>query len=263
MNKSTNTSEIKLFVEPGKNGPYVDIAQSGISTALEFYSALGLNITKPVINVVLGRTQNWSYTTVDNLYQCLDSSFQFVGGYTICPTPTSPAVIYTNLVSGTIHTPNPDPLSDLTHVIETSDWVADFAHETFHVFQNSRPTNISDSFPIWVSEGSAQLFGYMTATYLSHGTITYNQEIEKYLDWQHNSQTSCSGPIEQMQAPCNYTQGLFVSEFFLSKFGISGFDKLLHGDYGAPFADQFYNATGESLSQFNGEANLELKARGW
>ena len=181
----------------------------------------------------------------------------------MCPSPTSPAVIYTNLVSGTIHTPNPDPNADLTHVIETSDWAADFAHETFHVFQNAYPTNLPNSFPLWVGEGSAQLFGYMTGALLSQGKLTYNQEIEKYLDWQHGTQSTCTGPVEFMQAPCNYTQGLFVTEYFVSKFGISGFEKLLHGSFGAPFEQQFANATGESLSQFYADANAELAARGW
>ena len=263
LNKSTNTSTINLIAEPGNNGPYVDIAKNGVAAALKFYSALGLNIPKNVINVVLGRTQDWSYKTVDGLYHCVDSNFQFTGGYAICPSPTSPAVIYTNLVSGTIHTPNPDPNTDLTHVIETSDWAADFAHETFHVFQNAYPTNLPDSFPLWVGEGSAQLFGYMTGALMSKGAITYNQEVEKYLDWQHNVQSTCNGPIDQMQPPCNYTQGLFVTEFFISKFGIGGFDKLLHGSYGATYSQQFLNATGESVSQFNQEADQALRARGW
>jgi len=66
-----------------------------------------------------------------------------------------------------------------------------------------------------------------------------------------------------MQPPCNYTQGLFVTEFFISKFGIGGFDKLLHGSYGATYSQQFLNATGESVSQFNQEADQALRARGW
>ena len=261
LSKSTNKTKVTFIVEPSSssNGPYVKIAQDGVNAAVNFYSALGLNIPLETLPIVLGRSQQWSKDTIHQYLPNQDLGNQpLQGGMTL-----GGKLIYTNLVNGTIHTENPPDDSDLSKVIESSDWAADIAHETFHVFQGSAPTKLYDTFPIWMSEGSAQLFGYMTAAKMSNGKISYNQEVQKYLDWMHDIQKDCSGPIEEMQSPCNYTQGLFVVEYFVSKYGISGLEKLLHKSYGESFGDQFLSATGESLEKFYASANEALKLRGW
>lgn len=261
ISKTTNKTKVNFIVEPStsSNGPYVRIAQEGVNGALHFYSALGLNIPLESLPIVLGRSQAWSKKTIAQYLPNQNLGDQpLQGGFT-----AGGKLIYTNLVNGTIHTGSPTDDADLTYVIETSDWAADFAHETFHVFQSSAPTKLYDTFPIWVNEGSAQLFGYMTAAKLSKGKISYNQEVQKYLDWQHDIQKDCSGPIEEMQQPCNYSQGLFVVEYFVSKFGIAGLKKLLHNSSGQSFGDLFLNATGESLDTFYSSANENIKARGW
>jgi hypothetical protein len=261
LSNSTNKTDIETIIEPGGiNGPYVSIAEEGTRAALNFYSSIGLNIPAAKITLVLGRSHDWSADTLNTLApNALPADFPLTGGFTL----TCCNVIYTNLVTGTIHSGNPPVDIDLSHVIETSDWAADFAHETFHVFQSSYPTNLHTDFPIWMSEGSAQLFGYMTAVKMSDGKITYNQEIEKYLDWQHDAQPMCSGPIAQMQSPCDYTQGMFVVEYFVSKYGISGLEKLLHHSDGPTFQQQFMSATGDSLEDFYKSADAELEERGW
>jgi hypothetical protein len=261
LTKSTNKTKVSFIVEPttSNNGPYVKIAQDGTITALKFYSALGLNIPLENLTVVLGRSQEWSRKTILQYLPDRDlGTDPLQGGFTL-----GGKLIYTNLVNGTIHTENPADDSDLSRVIESSDWAADFAHETFHVFQASSPTKLYETFPIWMSEGSAQLFGYMTASKMSNGKTSYNQEVQKYIDWQHDTQANCSGPIEEMQPPCNYTQGLFVTEFLVSKYGLDGLVKLLHKSSGSTFADQFFNATGEKLDDFYALANQALKLRGW
>jgi hypothetical protein len=261
LSKSTNQTKVNWVIEPStsSNGPYVQIAQNGVDEALKFYSAMGLNIPLSSLPVVLGRNIDWSMNAIHTLNPNISvDAGSLQGGVTLGGN-----LIFTNLVSGTIHTANPPADSDLSHVIETSDWAADIAHETFHVFQGSAPTKLWDTFPIWVSEGSAQLFGYMTGAKLSNGKITYNQEVEKYLDWTHNSQPGCSTTVQTMQPPCNYTQGMFVVEYFISKYHISGFEKLLHQSTGATFADQFLNATGDTLDSFYTAANAALKLRGW
>ena len=261
LSNTTNKTNVDLIVEPSKsnNGPYVKIALDGVNTAINFYSALGMNIPLTDLPIVLGRSQAWSRKTINEYLPDQNLGDQpLQGGFTI-----GGKLIYTNLVNGTIHTNNPPDNSDLSHVIEPSDWAADIAHETFHVFQGSAPTKLYETFPIWMSEGSAQLFGYMTAAKMSKGKISYNQEVQKYLDWQHDTQKDCSGPIEEMQPPCNYTQGLFVVEYFVSKYGIAGLEKLMHKSAGANFAEQFLNATGESLDKFLLSANQQLKLRGW
>jgi hypothetical protein len=218
-----------------------------------------LNIPLETLPIVLGRSQEWSKSTIRQYLPNQDLGSQpLQGGMTL-----GGKLIYTNLVNGTIHTENPPDNADLSQVIESSDWAADIAHETFHVYQGSAPTKLYDTFPIWMSEGSAQLFGYMTAAKMSNGKISYNQEVQKYLDWKHDIQKDCQGPIEEMQVPCNYTQGLFVVEYFVSKYGINGLEKLLHNSVGASFGDQFFNATGETLEKFYAGADTQLRLRGW
>lgn len=259
--KSTNKTKVAVIVEPttSSNGPYVKIAQEGVNAALNFYSAMGMNIQLENLPIVLGRSKEWSRRTIAQYLpnqNIADESLQ--GGFT-----AGGKLIFTNLVTGTIHTGNPPVDSNLSNVIESSDWAADFAHETFHVFQSNAPTKLYDTFPIWVNEGSAQLFGYMTAAKLSKGKISYNQEVQKYLDWKHDVQKDCQGPIVEMQMPCNYTQGLFVVEYFVSKYGVSGLEKLLHNSKGASFGEQFFNATGETLEKFYEGADIQLRLRGW
>jgi hypothetical protein len=259
--KSTNKTKIAVIVEPttSSNGPYVRIAQEGVSTALNFYSALGMNIQLENLPIVLGRSKEWSRRTIAQYLPNQNIADEMLqGGFT-----AGGKLIYTNLVTGTIHAGNPPVDANLSNVIESSDWAADFAHETFHVFQSNAPTRLYDTFPIWVNEGSAQLFGYMTAAKLSKGKISYNQEVQKYLDWKHDIQRDCMGPIEEMQQPCNYSQGLFVAEYFVSKYGVNGLVKLLHNSVGASFGDQFLNATGDTLEKFYASANKQLLLRDW
>ena len=262
LGKSTNHSQVNVVIEPGKNGPYADIGIKGVQFALKFYSALGMNVPHSVVNLILARTHSWGLQQIKSLIpNCnIEDGPVLDGGVTLCSSSTN-GTIFTNLVQGTAHDPNIDPNVDLNSVIETSDWLADFAHETMHVYQGSQDS--FNNLPNWMSEGAAQFFGYLAAAKYSNGAITYNQEVEKYLDWRHDVQGMCSTPAAQMQSPCEYTQGLFVIEYLVQKYGIKGYNDLIFNSGSGNFDSRLQNALGISQNQFFSDVDKYLKERGW
>ena len=263
LSKSTNATVVNVMLESGKNGPYADIGITGVNFALKFYSALGMNIPHPVVNLILARTHQWGLEQIRNVIP--DCNIQdgpvFDGGVTLCPSPTN-GTIFTNLVQGTAHDPNINPDIDLSTVIETSDWLADFAHETMHVYQFSQNSNM-DNLPNWMREGAAQFFGYLTAAKYSNGAISYNSEVEKYLDWRHDVQGACSTPTAMMQSPCEYTQGLFVVEYLVQKYGVKGYQDLLFNSGAGDLNSRLQAAFGITQNEFYSDVDKYLKERNW
>ena len=52
-------------------------------------------------------------------------------------------------------------------------------------------------------------------------------------------------------------------EFYLYKFGIDGYKKIVISSSNVPFEQNFQSATGESVANFYVEADAYLKLRGW
>ena len=263
FSKSTNKTSVNLILEQGKNGPYVEIGVAGVEYALRFYSALGMNIPHLTLNLILARTHPWALeqikSTVPNC--SIEDGPLLDGGATLCPN-SKVATIFTNLVQGTAHNPNIDPNVDLSGVIETSDWFADFAHETMHVYQYSQDSNFNDM-PRWMFEGAAQFFGYLAAARYSNGAITYNHEVEKYLDYSHDVQGMCSTSISKIQSPCEYTLGLFATEYLVQKYGVKGYQDLLMNSGSGNFDSRVQKIFGISQAQLYADIDKYAKERGW
>jgi len=73
----------------------------------------------------------------------------------------------------------------------------------------------------------------------------------------------CIGPIETMKPVCEYTQGIVVMEYFLYRFGVDSYIKLITQGNNLAFPVRFENATKVSLVNFYSDVNKYLTLKGW
>jgi hypothetical protein len=132
-------------------------------------------------------------------------------------------------------------------------------HEAHHVWQDGSYGNASDV-PKWLWEGSASLFGEMTYARLQTTTQSYLSFEPGLTGW---GKGVCKGPIETMKPFCEYTQGIVVMEYFVYKFGVDSYVRLITQGNNLAFPVRFENATKVPLVSFYADVNTYLTSKGW
>jgi hypothetical protein len=133
------------------------------------------------------------------------------------------------------------------------------AHEAHHSWQDGSYGNSRDM-PKWVWEGAASLFGEMIFSRLQAPVQSYLTLDPGLVGW---GKKVCIGPIETMKPVCEYTQGLVVMEYFLHKFGVDAYVRLITQGNSLAFPVRFENATKVSLIAFYSDVNKYLTLKGW
>jgi hypothetical protein len=268
ITNTKNRTKIVVHVEPGKNGPYPEIAEKALATSLDFYASLGMALPQETIHLLLGRTQTWLREKAD-LYApgCVNSSYQFSGSASLCAYPNR-AVIYSHTPTAiTMNVSAPDDIdlsTESTVLRYTNKKIVDSfagasAHEAHHAWQGGSGGNSSDV-PKWVVEGSASIFGEMIFSRLQAPVQSYLTLDPGLAGW---GKKVCIGPIETMKPVCEYTQGLVVMEYFLHKFGVDAYVRLITQGNNLAFPVRFENATKVSLVDFYSDVNKYLTLKGW
>ena len=267
---SENSSKVVMHVEPGKNGIYPEIAEKALLFSLDFYAALGMKLPQPTVHLILGRTQDWLREQA-NLYApgCINSNYKFNGSASLCANPQRSA-IYSHMptaVTMASAAPNDIDLTNLAEVfrytnqavLNTYDGMS--PHEAHHAWQDGSYGGAGQDMPKWLWEGGASLFSEMSIAKMRDPEQTYLRfEPGLVTGW---GKKDCFGPAENMKPVCEYTQGIIVMEYFLYKFGIPSYIKLITQSKSPKFSENFRNATGMDLPVFYQEVNQYLRIKGW
>lgn len=267
---TSNKTKIEMHIEPGKNGPYPEISERALSVALNFYASLGMPLPQETIHVLMGRTQGWLREQA-NLYApgCVNASYFFDTGASLCAYPTRSAVYIQMPRSITMNGSVPDDvdLSDLKVVLSYTNMaiIDSFAsgtpHEALHAWQDGNYGNAGSDMPKWLWEGGASLFAEMVVQKMkapSQVYSSYNPSANS--SW---NKKVCSGPVETMKPVCEYTQGQVVMEYFLYKYGVDAYIRLITQSRDPKFAVNFQKATGVPLLNFYSEVNVYLTLKEW
>ena len=268
ITNTKNKTKIVMHVEPGKNGLYPGISENALTVAVNFYASLGMALPQDTIHVLLGRTQNWLRDQA-NIYApgCVSSSYKFEGNASLCAYPNRSA-IYSHLPTAvTMNASAPDDIdlsSEAAILRYTNKSIIDsFAgaapHEAHHAWQDGNYGNGSDV-PKWLWEGGASIFGEMVYAKLQFPKQTYLSLDPGLTGW---GKSICIGPIETMKPVCEYTQGIVVMEYFLYKFGVDSYIKLITQGNNLAFPVRFESATKVSLVNFYADVNKYLTLKGW
>ena len=263
-----NKTKIVMHVESGRNGPFPEISENALTVALNFYASLGIVLPQDTIHVLLGRTQNWLREQANQYAPgCVNSTYKFEGNASLCANPTR-SVIYSHLptaVTMNVNAPDDIDLSDESVILRYTNkkivdsFAAAAPHEAHHAWQDGNYGNAADV-PKWVWEGGASIFGEMIYAKMQSPKQAYLSLDPGLTGW---GKDVCIGPIETMKPVCEYTQGIVVMEFFLSKFGIDSYIKLITQGNNQTFPTRFENATKQSLVNFYAEVNRYLSLKGW
>jgi hypothetical protein len=259
-----------MHVEPGKNGLYPENSEKALSVALNFYASLGMALPQNTIHVLLGRTQAWLRDKA-NVYApgCVDKNYQFSGSASLCARPETSA-IYSHLptaVTMAVAAPDDIDLSSINEmlrytnraIIDSATYGAS-AHEAHHAWQDGNYGNAL-VVPKWLWEGGASIFSEMVFGRLDstkHSYLTLDPGSTG--GW---NKKECMGPVETMKPVCEYTQGIVVMEYFLYKYGVDAYVRVITQGNNLPFSVRFENATKESLSKFYSDVNKYLIIKGW
>jgi hypothetical protein len=268
ITNTKNKTKIVMHIEPGNNGPYPEISENALNVALNFYASVGIVLPQDTIHVLLGRTQTWLREQA-NIYApgCVDSSYKFDGNASLCANPNRSA-IYSHLPTAvTMNASAPDNIDLSNEVIVlkyTNKKIVDsFAgaspHEAHHAWQDGNYGNGKDV-PKWLWEGGASIFGEMVYAKMQTPKQTYLTLDPGLTGW---GKGVCIGPIETMKPVCEYTQGIVVMEYFLYKFGVDSYIKLITQGNNLAFPLRFENATKTSLTSFYSDVNKYLTLKGW
>ena len=267
---TTNKTKIQMHIEPGKNGPYPEISERSLSVALDFYASLGMALPQTTIHVLMGRTQVWLREQA-NLYApgCVSSSYFFDTGGSLCANPNRSAIFIQMPRSVTMNGSVPDDidLSDLQLLLTyTKKAVIDSLasgtpHEALHAWQDGNYGTAGLDTPKWLWEGGASLFAEMVIQKMkAPDQLFYLFNPSANSPW---GKKECLGPVETMKPVCEYTQGIIVMEYFLYKYGVDSYIRLITQSRDSKFATNFQMATGASLSDFYIEVNKYLTIKGW
>lgn len=268
ITNTPNKTKIVMHVEPGNNGNFPEISENALKVAINFYASLGIVLPQETIHVLLGRTQKWLREQA-NIYApgCVNSTYKFEGNASLCAHPNRSA-IYSHLPTAvTMNSSAPDDidLSNESIILRyTNKKIVDsFAgaspHEAHHAWQDGNYGNRSDV-PKWLWEGGASIFGEMIYAKLQSPGQTYLSLDPGLVGW---GKSVCIGPIETMKPVCEYTQGIVVMEYFLYKFGVDSYIKLITQGNNLAFSERFENATKTPLLTFYSDVNKYLTLKGW
>ena len=261
-------TKIVMHVEPGQNGKFPEISENALTVALNFYASLGIVLPQETIHVLLGRTQNWLREQA-NIYApgCVSSTYKFEGNASLCAHPNRSA-IYSHLptaVTMNIGAPDDIDLSNETVILQyTNKQIVDSfsgaaPHEAHHAWQDGNYGNANDV-PKWLWEGGASIFGEMVYARLQSPKQAYLSLDPGLVGW---GKGICKGPIETMKPVCEYTQGVVVMEYFLYRFGVDSYIKLITQGNNLQFPIRFENATKVTLISFYTDVNKYLTLKGW
>ena len=270
LTNSQAKSTVVMHVEEGANGIYPNIAQEALQAAIGFYASLGMTLPQPTIHLILGRTQSWMREQAQKYAPgCVDASYRFNGSASLCAYPDRSA-LYSHLPTAVtmasaapdnIDLTNPNEVFRFTNQKVLDEYVGMSPHEALHAWQDGNYGFAGKDMPKWVWEGGASIFGEMVVSKLS-------SKSQSYFRFQPGASGSfgkkdCSGPVETMKPICEYTQGVIVMEYFLFKYGVSGYINLITKSKSQSFSENFLAATGESLADFYTQTNGYLKVKGW
>lgn len=268
ITNTKNKTKIEIHIEDGKNGAYAENVERALSIALNFYASLGMALPQDTIHVLLGRTQKWLREQANiYAYGCVNDSYKFSGNASLCAYPNRSA-IYSHLptaVTMNINAPDNLDLSTESEILKytnkaiVASYFGAAPHEAHHAWQDGNYGNASDV-PKWLWEGGASIFGEMVYARYQGSKDSYLFFDPGLTGW---GKSVCKGPIENMKPVCEYTQGVVVMEYFLSKYGVDAYVRIITQGNNLPFSLRFENSTKESLSNFYKEVNSYLTLKGW
>lgn len=266
VSATKNKTSVAIHVEDGKNGNYPEQARQSVEYSLKFFASLLTPLTQNKLDLILWRTENWFATQIP-LYAplCKGTPVQTIPHNGSLCASQEIAAIGTNLatvVSENINSPRDIDISNL--VMRNQNFFAAQSHETFHNWQASlRGWELTDT-PTWLNEGMAVLMSNMALAKHSNESKFFTNKIPKMLDPDGYSQKRCVRRIEDLDHYCSYFQGMYVSQYFLYKFGVEGYIKYLRdSDRNASFETNFKSATLTDYSDFKRDANIYLKSIKW
>jgi hypothetical protein len=276
IDSSKNQMVIFMHIEPGKNGPYPEIAESSLQSALDFYSSIGFSLPQKEYHVILGRTQDWLRQQT-NIYApgCVSSAYKFSGSAAPCNSPSrNTAVLYSHLptaVTSATAAPDDIDLSNMAEILKYTNAgiVAGYPrmspHEAFHAWQfgsiRDSETGGWPNLPPWFVEGGASIFAEMVYAKSINSVNAYLEyDSGAYSSW---NKAVCIGPVETMKPVCEYTQGYIVMEYFLFKFGFDAYINIIIKAKSSDFSINFEKTTGTSLGSFYQDVNKYLSLWGW
>lgn len=266
VSNSKNNTSVTMHVEEGKNGSYPEQARESVEYSLRFYASLLSPLTQKNLDLILWRTDVWFEKQIP-LYAplCNGIPVQTISHNGSLCASQEIAAIGTNLatvVSEKLNSPRDIDISGL--VMRNASFFAGESHETFHNWQASlRGWELSKT-PTWLNEGMAVLMSNMALAKHSNENKFYTNEIPKILDPDRYSQKRCVTKIEDFDHYCSYFQGMYVSQYFIYRFGTEGYIKYLRdSDRNASFEKNFASATSTSYEEFLMDANNYLKRINW
>lgn len=261
-----NRTRVVLHVEPGANGKYPALSEEAVSFAIEWYANVLTPLTQSQINVILWRTDAWLEQKIRLYAPAAPAQIDLVNFPHNAALYPEPAVanIGTNLatvVGGRRDAPRNLDISNL----ESPTYFAGQAHEAFHNWQASiETTGLLWDKPIWFHEGMAQLFGYAAMAKHSGEPGYFRGVVPKLSDPEGYARNYCTSGIRDFNNYCSYFQGMYVSQYFLYRFGIPAYLSMLRGHAGqSGFASNFKIATGVTYEEFCDDVDRYLATIGW
>jgi hypothetical protein len=260
-----NRTRVVMHVEPGANGKYPALSEEAVRFSIEWFANVLTPMTQSQINVILWRTEPWLEQKIRMYAPDAPAQIDFPNfphNAALYPNPTV-ANIGTNLATVVGARPDTPRDVDISN-LESPSYFAGQAHEAFHNWQASIQGWYSPETPVWFHEGMAQLFGFASMAKHSGQTDFYTRAVPKLLDPDGYSRTYCTSRVKDFNHFCSYFQGMYVSQYFLYRFGVPAYVALLRGPAkGEGFAANFRSATGVSYEDFCDEADRYLETIGW
>jgi hypothetical protein len=253
-------------VEEGRNGNYPEQARESVQYSLKFYASLLTPLTQNNLDLILWRTENWFAKQIP-LYAplCNRIPVQTIPHNGSLCASQEIAAIGTNLatvVSENSNSPRDIDISNLT--MRNANFFAAESHETFHNWQASLRGWELTKTPTWLNEGMAVLMSNLALAKYSNENKFYTNKIPQILDPDSYSQNRCITKIEDFDHYCSYFQGMYVSQYFIYRFGVEGYIKYLRdSDRNAAFETNFRSATFTDYEDFIKDANIYLKSIKW
>jgi hypothetical protein len=266
VSESKNKTSVTVHVEEGRNGNYPEQARESVEYSLKFFASLLTPLTQKNLDLILWRTENWFARQIP-LYAplCKGIPVQTIPHNASLCVSQEIAAIGTNLatvVSENVNSPRDIDISNL--VMKNAIFFSGESHETFHNWQSSLKGWELTNTPTWMNEGMAVFMSHIVLAKYSNETKFYTNKIPKILDPDGYSQNRCITRIEDLDHYCSYFQGMYVSQYFIYRFGVDGYIKYLRdSDRQAKFEANFKSATLTEYVDFIKEANFYLKSIGW
>lgn len=276
---SANLPKPIIQIESGPNGEYFAFATKSINDSLAWFNSLGFKHPLTKIDYVFGRTVKWLEIKIDEVAPgCREIAKRYspgwspIGSAALCGTNERGGV-YSHMVNAIVPGICCSNSDEVTSKVDLSlqplnrfAWHT-FPHETFHTWQQANcKLGCSNYLPNWMNEGAAQLFTYMLWSKLENTPVSYLEFDAEEVSMEKRFCTSpLSGPGITSPAPigCDYSKGLIAMEFFVYKFGVSGYIKLWSQVQSSNLETEFNRILGASYNEFNKDLDEYLKLKGW